>query len=148
MKLDVWLSPSLLSFSPLVPFSSSQIPVENPWVLLLTTNIRADQRELPLGMFALETRVVDGVAQPLFVSYRFTIETFEMERITIDHVSSLKHQNESESARTSLPLSPRFELAALLYREVVLSTPLVVFARQLSDSCLMRSLRSRHSGSE
>ena len=53
-------------------------------------------------MYALETRVVDGVVQPMFVKYRYTIETFEMERITIDHVSSLKAATESESACTSL----------------------------------------------
>ena len=35
----------------------------------------------------------------VFVSrYRFTIETFEMERITIDHVSSMKPGRDSENA--------------------------------------------------
>ncbi len=81
------------------PSAPSQIPGEAPWLLLINTSIRADQRELPLGVYALETHTVDGASKQLFARYRFTIETFEMERITIDHVSSLKGTSENESAR-------------------------------------------------
>ena len=44
-----------------------QIPGENPWLLLLHTAVLADQRELPIEMHALETRVVEGTAQAAFV---------------------------------------------------------------------------------
>lgn len=44
-----------------------QIPGENPWLLLLSTAMVPDQRELPLGIYALETRMVDGAAQAAFV---------------------------------------------------------------------------------
>ncbi len=44
-----------------------QIPGENPWLLLLHTAVLADQRELPIEMHALETRVVEGAAQAAFV---------------------------------------------------------------------------------
>ncbi len=78
-----------------------QIPGEGLWYLFLNASaLASSSHELPISMFALETQLCDGVPKAVFVPHKLSIATFEMERLTLDHVSSVHSAADTESART------------------------------------------------
>lgn len=78
----------------------AQVSGDGLWYLFLNTSAAASQ-DLPISIHALETRLVDGVARTDFVSHKLAIAMTEMERLTLDHVSSIHSAADSESACAS-----------------------------------------------
>jgi len=62
---------------------------ENPLYLQLNPIIATAQRDLPIGIFESELRMVEDTPTQLFVKVPYKIETGEAERISVDHIARI-----------------------------------------------------------
>lgn len=76
----------------------SQVSEDGLWYLFLNTAGTASDKELPISIHALETHLVDGVPRTEFCQHKLSVATSEMERLTLDHVSSVHSAADTESA--------------------------------------------------
>lgn len=70
---------------------------ESPLFLLFNANCEEKLKELPIGIYESETKVVHEVPTMLFVRTSFDIGTEEGERVALDHVSKVAPAGEDSS---------------------------------------------------
>lgn len=68
---------------------------ESPLFLVLNTEPKDKQRDLPMQLYENSLSIVDGKPKSSFKAVPFTIQTSEIERIGVDHMANISRSGAS-----------------------------------------------------
>lgn len=117
---------------------------ENPLFLLLDPTAGPEAKELPIKIFESEMHVVKDAPTRVFVQASYKVESFDSERVVVDHVAKVASAKKHLSAEAEAYAALRDAVNALLRRvQVLLAYLQDVDNKSISpDFELLRSIKT------